>query len=275
MATVTWLGTSSSAWATGANWSGGSEPSNDDTVIIDGAVSIDGVDKSSVHLDYLIIRPTYTGQFGSSAANPVKIAVDNACDVQGGSAVYLNSGGSNPIVALTVKMPTPQTVFDIGGTVTKGAFHRGKIYSAATFTNLALEPMDDNPLNLPQPTLTGGTITTLDTEGVELWITTATTITTLNQIEGTVFNYAGTLTTVNVIGRNAEFKHFNTATITTVNAKKGGYFNASVDGRAKTVTNITRTLGGVVNNNNGVGTITVTNGVKTSAGIADNIYGAR
>lgn len=276
MATITWAGTTNNDWATGSNWSGGAEPANDDTVIIDGAVSIAGIDKSAVHLDYLFIRPTYTGQFGTSAATPVKVAVDNACVIQGGSqsgGVFLNSGGSNPIVSLTVNMPTPQHIFDIGGTVTYGLFRRGTIFTSAVFTNLTQDPLDGNSLNLPDTKFNGGSAVTWDNVGANASINAATTFTTANIISSVVWNNAGTLTTVNVIGRGAEFKHYHTATITTIECKYGGYLNASVDGRAKTITNVIRHPSARVNLNNGGGTITVTNGVKSPARYTDSEYG--
>ena len=270
MATITWVGDTSSAWGTGANWSGGAEPSNDDTVYIDGTVSIDGVDKSAVHLDALIIRETYTGQFGTSAANPVKIAVDGECSILGGSAVYINSGASNPIVNLLVSMPVPQRVVDIGGTVTYGQFLRGTVTSAASYTGFALEPIDDNPFNLPQTTLTGGTLTTADISNATLWITTATTLTTANFMDATCWNYAGTFTTVNCVGRFTNFKHYHTATITTLNIKKGAFFDGSLDRRTKTITNV------ILHENSSIdkGNMTLTNDVKTPARLVASKYTA-
>lgn len=268
MSTITWQGTTSSAWGTGTNWSGGSEPSTGDTVYIDGAVSIDGVDKSAVNLAALIIRETYTGQFGTSAANPVKVACAGECSVLGGSAVYLNSGGSNPIVNLVVTMPTPDRVFDLGGTVTYGAIHRGTVTSAATFTNSSFEPLDGNPLNLPNLTFTGGTHTVGDLINVTAKVVTATTMTTSNCINSVIWNYALTCTTANLIGKRTEFKHYNTATITTVEIKDGAFFNGSVDRRTKTVSNVILHKGGRV----AAGNITLTNGVKTPARLTATEY---
>lgn len=275
MATITWTGTASSDWATGANWSGGAEPANDDTVIIDGTVNIDGIDKSSVHIDYLFIRPTYTGRFGTSAASPVKVAVDNAAVIQGGSpidGVFLNSGASNPIVSLTVAMPTPQHKCDIGGTVTNAWFQRGTISSSAAITNLTHEPTGNNPLNLPDTKINGGSATVFDCHNSNAAVMVAANIATLNLVNGTLWNHAGTYTTVNIIG-NAEFKHYHTATITTVNCKTGGYFNAGLDARAKTVTNIILYSESAVNLDNGANSITATNGVKTPARLTALSYG--
>ncbi len=89
-------------------------------------------------------------------------------------------------------------------------------------------------------------------------VAAATTLTTANVIDSVLLNHAGTFTTVNVIGRSAEFKHYHTAIITTVNVKAGGFFNGAVDRRTKTITNVILHKAGRF----AAGNMTLTNGVK-------------
>lgn len=270
MATPIWVGGTSRDWNTDANWSTAAKPANGDTAIIDGTVDIDGYDASGVNLAALIIRETYTGQFGTSSANPLKVACAGECSVLGGSAVYLNSGASNPIVNLFVKMKTPQTIFDIGGTVTYGEILRGRPISAASFTALALQGFENNALNLTQPTFNGGTIASAKFHYTDLWIMAATTFTAMRHKFGVCWNYAGTLTAANIeIG--AVLKQYHTATSTTIEVEPGGFLDGSVDRRTKTITNLILHEGG----NADVGNITLTNGVKKPSRLAATNYGAR
>jgi len=73
MATLYWLGTTSNAWGTAANWSTGSLPVDGDTVIFENNSNpCAASDQSAIELAALYIYASYTGEIGDrpSNANP-------------------------------------------------------------------------------------------------------------------------------------------------------------------------------------------------------------
>ena len=269
MATYTWVGTTSGDFSVNTNFSPNGNPADGDTVIIDGAVSINaGLDQSSINLAALYIRETYTGQIGLSAGSPLKIAVSGTCDVRGVGPYFLNSGGSDPIVSLTVDMNHPQAIFDIGGTVTSALVLKGRIQTAAAFTNFAANNKDGP--GACYVTWAGGSATTAN-QGCAGKTIAATTWTTMYHYGGQLFeNRHGTPTTVHVIGKGTEFRHYNTGTVTLAESKDGAYFNATVDVRPKTITTFIRHPDSIAGF---APTVTVTNGIQTPARVTDYQYG--
>jgi hypothetical protein len=93
---TTWVGGSSSAWTTSANWTNGL-PETDSTAIIDGSVDITGGTPSiNGEMERLYIANSYTGAIGSTGT-PLKVdvaqlSVDNNA---AGSVHYIDLTGAN------------------------------------------------------------------------------------------------------------------------------------------------------------------------------------
>lgn len=280
--TFTWTGGAADGdYTTAANYSPGTGPPADgDSLIFDrGNVNLTvNLDQSAVDLVDLIITPGFTGTLGISAGSPFKIRTTGSYLVQPGSGLdsagqpnrlFLNSGGTNPIVALDCNPENPQTLIDFGGTITTARLQAGRVTWGASSTTFHTQPRDGNDANL-YVTYNGGTITTAHLYGGDGNIAAATTFTTMNHHAGLLWNYKGAITTVNLHKSrpSQQFIHYSTSTITTLTAFMNAFFDGSRDGRAKTITNAIRHAGATIR----AGNITLTNGVKNAIGVADTDY---
>ena len=93
---TTWVGGTSSDWATAGNWTNGL-PGTTGTAVIDGSVSITGGTPSgNAEVERVYVASTYTGAIGSSGTplelDVAEMSVDNNSS---GSAHYIHLTGSN------------------------------------------------------------------------------------------------------------------------------------------------------------------------------------
>lgn len=257
MAGGVWSISGTSTWTTDANWSSGTHPaSNDDTQILDGAISIDGVDESSTDLDSIFVGPDYEGTIASSGT-PLQLGCDLVSIKSGPKAgdIHLHA---NTAAFDDVRIDaSPNNMIYLRGTITSLTVVHGNVtIVSGTVTTLNLEW--DGIGHRPNVIIETPTVTTMNQlSGAVTTMTAAGTVTTANIDAGEFDVRAGTVVTYNQ--RGGLIKHETATTTTTLNAF-GGTLDGSADGRDKTFTTINKHKNSTVNLNNGIsGSITISN----------------
>lgn len=240
MALRTWVGGTSGAWSTAANWLEGSVPVNsDDVLFTNSAVDVDtGLNQSAVTLTSLTVDQTYTGKWATAST-------------------YLQVGVSGT-VTLGAKSPTGQgngsgrLNLDLGST-TPSLFIQG---SASTAADTGMAPIRiKSSGTIVTSAISGGSSAIADVSG------NACTITTLSVTGTSTFVYLGVGATVTNLNQNGGVVDLRSANTVTSAKIGGGTYN--VNGNAAHTTLLLR--GGSCNYN-GTGTITNT---KINSGTLD------
>ena len=226
MATIYWVGNTSNAWETAANWSGAAIPTGaDDVVFTESRVgtnkNVAGLKTTYVPAN-IFIDPTYTGNIGSSGTY-LEFDASNVTQlyIAGLGEYYFTCDTGDAITTTVVNTPNmaPTAVsLDSAGTLTAVYVIRGhcNIVSGATVPTL----------NVAYSTMSAG--------DSDVTVQSGVTLTTLNQTAGKV-NCDSAMTTLNCNGGNCEV---TTGNITTVNVNGGGHFQYSTDGGVLTTLNI-------------------------------------
>lgn len=208
MSTITWVGSTSGAWDTDANWLGGAKPSAADDVVFDrGAQSITTGPASAIALASLKVRPTYSGSFS------VVVTLDTITllDVAGSGGIY---NVSAPVTTCRAYLSKGVTLIASGGTWTNSYIsgtNGGKLYvNGATLTNRYCT-------NIAVEDSSGGS---------------ASTIVQLSGGSGRFAKNPGTLTTDGVCGIVVT----GTAAVTAATIGKGGVYNHQSSGTISALT---------------------------------------
>lgn len=253
MATCVWAGTVSSTFATAGNWLGGSAPVNNDTVYIQGTVSITGAATGLTGLIFTV-DPTYTGTIGSSTT------------YLGFTATSFTYAGTNTsYIDLGTSAITATVTNTIGGTdYVAGLYLKGSALTALIVSggNVALAGLDGETSTVTTARVsgsnsvltlnTGVTLTTASVSDGKLFVRCAAT--TVNVNSGICYTTgSGAITTINQYG--GTLYPWSSGTVTTL-AINGGTANFLGVPLARTVTNLKLNPGGILVHDPAILTIT-------------------
>lgn len=271
MATPAWVGTTSSAWATGTNWSTSSAPANGDTATFDwnATRSVAGSDQSAVTLAALNILSTFTGyQFGDLAtALKIKSSTVRIGDASGSSTAGAHSNRINLDLSTTA---TVVTVVNTATTSADAGLEPVRIKAVNSSNQLiVLGGRVGVATNAIGDVATFGEIDCIGSSAV-VNISSGVTLTTLRQEGGTVnqscgcttiyqdggtlnTNGSGAITTI-YVGGQANLN--SSGTVTTLEVQADGTADMLNDLRAKTITTVKLYKGATFKFNPAVHTIT-------------------
>lgn len=274
MANQTWIGATSAAWATGANWASTSAPADADSATFDfnatGVGGVAGSDQSATELAALYITSTYTYAFGT---NGTPLSVDATLveigRASGSSTVGAHSGRINlrlPDLASTIlvfgtssastdtgKEPVRIRTAAVSGNklIMNGSGRAGVATDTATDTAQFDEIACLNA-NAVINVSSGTTLTKWRQESGTGNIFCAAT--TLQQDGGILYTYgSGAVTTANAAGQ--AFLG-SSGTITTLNIYSTGIVDMFSDARLKTVSTVNLYAGATFKYDPNVVTIT-------------------
>ena len=286
MANNVWLGTTSTAFGTGTNWSAGSAPTTGDNIIFDGRATqgLVGSDQSAITLASIRVYRSYAYDVGStttplkigattvdlylepdgqtSGTGPSLIALDYYT-IQNTTTVYNNARtvGSSGFPCVMLKGTHASNVLSVkGGTVGVGLFAPNE---ATTWSKIHV---DGDAAYL---VIGGGTtLTTLNQKRGKIKLYCAAT--TINQDGGELETIgSGAITTANISGKLISN---STGTITTLYVNSAGVADFSTSAISRTVTNCTiyGASSKIEADNNSALSITFSNGVICSQGAKSN-----
>lgn len=255
MANITWLGTTSTAFGTSANWSGGAVPSASDSIrfVANYSNAIAAHDFSGTALADVVIEKGYTATIGSKTGN-LKLTC-TFFEFAGTGVSYIDLAASSiaPRVVATASSPGTglYALYLIGSALTTLSVEAGSVGVAAvhgTTSTVATIRQRGGDLRVGEgTTLTnysgyGGTATILASmTNANLYgsgVTTGEqgTITTLTIESGElVANSSGTITTATINGGELDLAA-SSATVTTLQVNPGG--SISYDPAAVTLSTI-------------------------------------
>lgn len=246
MATIKWIGGDSgneNTYNTAANWSGGSAPTTNDTVVIprDAAYDIDGYDASATALTQFIVEEGCSVSIGSTTT-PLQVSPATFRYDGSGSTAVFNFNGTN-VNILAGKTATPATG-------RRGLYVKGSSIDSITVYGTA----DVGLAVLAGDTATvdsGADITVSDSAVLEVGESVTLTGTTIKMNGGTCYcrsaiitlekrggnftHYKGNATTVSNWG--GIYYDQSNGTITTYNGGTTGQYLRQKDLRDKTITN--------------------------------------
>lgn len=269
----TWNGSAGdNNFQTAGNWSGGVAPVTGDTAIFNsGSISVlAGLSNAGVNLANIFVTNGYTGKIGVDQANPLIVACSGAvvlCPGSGGD-VYLNSGGSNPLVSVYVRPYNYAALIYLMGTITAALLKAGnvKLYSG-TFTDVWAEAEDQAQTYLTVENV-GATVTRFYANGGSVSQSGATAaMTTLDTSRDTVTITRGTAPTIKV--RSGATVYYNTpdgGSGPAVEVMPGARFDVSQDPIAKTIASCILHDNGELAQQNAAGNITYTSAPKNPLG---------
>ncbi len=271
MSSIYWVG-GTTAWGTGANWSGAAAPVDADSATFDqnGTTAVAGSDQSAIELAALYVLSTYIYDFGTNGT-PMKV---DATLVEIGRASKSSTAGAHS-GRINLWTPDLASTFLIFGTKTSST-DSGKepvrIKSAATSGNklimsgagrvgVATDSIGDTAQFDEIACLSSGAIinvgsgTTLTKWRQELGTGNLYgALTTIQQDGGVLYTYgSGAITTANISG-TAYLG--SSGTITTLNVLPGGRANGLQDSRAKTVATINLYKGATLDFDPAIWTVT-------------------
>lgn len=269
MATIKWIGGNSgneNTYNTAANWSGGSAPTTNDTVVIprDAAYDIDGYDASATTLTAFIVEEGCSVNIGSTTT-PLQVSPASFRYDGSGTTAVFNFNGTNTDV-LCGKTVTPAT--GRNGLYIKGSsldsitvYGTGNVGLAVLAGDTAtvdsgadLTVSGSGVLDIGESvTLTG---TTIKQNGGTVNCRSA--IITLEKRGGTFNHLKGNATTVSNWG--GVYNDQSNGTMTTYNGGNTGQYLREKDLRDKTITN-TNLYGGTTFKDPNK-TITFTNAIQ-------------
>lgn len=162
MATITWLGGTSTSWTLGSNWIGGSIPASGDTVVIDNAATVNAptVDtnqtaaQTNVSANTLTISATLTSPVTVSGIGNLTI---NASSSIVGATSFGGTGTGTNNGTITGTLAVSGGTFNNAGVVTGATTVSGGTLNVNAGSNLA----DAQPL-----TINGGTVNVNATDTV-------------------------------------------------------------------------------------------------------------
>ncbi len=234
MAMVKWLGTSSTSWATGANWSTGTAPGASDTAVFSSTSDVISGTPPTAAIAGLRVTEGFTGSIGTSAS-PMGIAATTAVINCPGGQVYTTGaittltviacGGASPGLKMT---NSAVTTLNVSGLV-------GSIEFVGTGGPLSVNMFDSPFATVTVPStasthrtfvMNSGTLTTsvgathgVTVDGGELVMNGTGTVNTITQSGGLVkYNSSGTVTTVRVNGGTMSFAENPSTALTISNA---------------------------------------------------------
>ena len=243
MANLIWLGTTSTAFNTAANWSGGSVPSASDSIRFVAAYSnpIAAYNFSGTALADVVVEKGYSGAMGTKTGDLQLTCTFFEFAGEGVSYIDLSASSIAPRVISTATSPGTGLygLYLIGSALTTLSIESGSVGVAAvhgTTSTVATIRQRAGDCRIGQgTTLTtysgyGGSATVLcNMTNANLYGATLTTgeqgtITTLTIERGVcVANSTGTITTANINGGEVDLSRSGSArTITTVNMNPGG-----------------------------------------------------
>lgn len=250
MATRTWLGTTSTTWTTGANWSGGSVPVNGDDIVFDETAvnAPDPIDQSSVDPASVTITEGFAYSLGTSAS-AIQLGTVTRFDMAtGGSLVHLDATVTTAKVAIG---QSQQLI--LGGTwTTLLASGLGKLdCDTAEVTTLVMHgpravfAAGTKPTTIIAP---GGTVQSSRNLG-DVTIGSGATLRTTGSATIDSVVYSGTV------------NHNSTGTVTEAIALPGGRYEP---GKDHTITTLYETNGSVMNDQLPSVDVTITNRERIS-----------
>ena len=234
MAMVKWLGTSSTSWATGANWSTGSAPGASDIAVFSSTSQTISGTPPTTSIAGLRVTEGFTGSIGTSSS-PMGIAATTAVINCPNGQVYTTGamttltviacGGASPGLKMT---NSAVTELNISGFV-------GAIEFVGTGGPLSVNMFDSPFATLTVPStasthrtlkMNSGTFTTsigathgVTVDGGELTINGTETVNTITQSGGVVkYNSSGAVTTITVNGGLMSFAENPSTALTVSNA---------------------------------------------------------
>jgi len=261
----TWNGNTSADWATAANWNEAVRPCATDTVFFtSGSNPCAGYDASTTGLTALIVGANYSGNLGTSSANPLKFSATRVLLYGGGAANHLGSGTTGDWDELVLDTSGSQVYTFVGenggGFMPECVFVDGALtVDSGIATTLYVEPRSgDTPeLTLSTPTFTNVYILSAN---ATMTMSGAGTITNLYMLSGTTTITAGTVTNTRQFGGAIVWNTTSTATSIEVFA---GSFDFSGDFRAKTVTTFHAHTASTIDLSTGIDNITFTNTMES------------
>jgi hypothetical protein len=254
-------------WATGENWSLGAIPENGDDVVIEhNAVPIlYGLDQSSVTLDSLTIKSTYTGTIGLPLTNPNGYTEHRPRYINIGSTVNtINSSGSGRInidlaaaaAAVTINGSGTPAVAGIPPILLLGSnagntlnLNKGSVGIAfhgdetAVFATIAMEFVNTQASDATLVCGSGCTLTTITKSGGNA--TVNSNLTTVTQTAGTM-TIGGTATVTTAYIQSGSCFYTSSGTMTSAVIASGGVLDFRRNGNARTVTNTFVYAGGAI-----------------------------
>lgn len=286
MATRRWISNSDNSFSTAANWSGGSVPISNDTIIFDGTGSADmtsGLSQSAITGITLIITNANSSKIGSDSggtatyfqigASTTSIGRNDGGTGTGSTLILLDYGSTTNATNIL------QTASTGGNTKYPPVALKGSALTATISggsVGIAVRPGET-------ATATVKTVSGLDGSSPEVFLGAGVTTTLLTVDAGSVqslsdqttsdaritagqyrFEGTGAHTSLEVDGGTCIYN--GTGTISTATVR--GELDFSHDGRAKTVTNASIYRGGILDVDNGIpGGIVFTNAIQYPDGL--------
>ena len=277
MATVIWISTSSTDWATPANWSTGSVPVATDVVVFDGTGTANvttGLNRSGVAFASILIYQANTCQIGVISGSTrtylqhdapiVTIGLRQGSGSPTGSPLLMFDSGSVSCTytifdsanqAAVQLKGTALTIDSSGGNFGAccGAAETSTVASCTTSLNSS-GSLTTSPANIFFGA--GTTLTALSMNAGTCLDQRAHTGTTLTISNGATYTYQGTGATTTLTINNGGYVYYSgTGTIGTGSTDGlflGGTFDRSQDGRSVTIDYTTIYFGASMNLANGV-----------------------
>lgn len=258
MALVIWLGTTDGDVTTGTNWSGGSQPTTGDDVIITGTVSIDGGTLSAAgNLASFVVRD-YSGTIGSEdAALVIDLAASSTVTIDGSAKMYLDFNASDVDVDVYGTAQASGNTMGLhltgSGTNSLNVYNRSSVLLLETLDNdintfstnatvITAEGADATNFTGPGRLIAYGDITNIYATGkdVDYHGAAATTIQAEN---GARINYWSDAVVTNsyAYGGTIDLKDVNTSRASTNNDVKAG--GTIIFGRNRVPTNMPSAAG--------------------------------
>lgn len=237
MPTVRWLGGTGN-WNTGANWSGGSAPTNGDTIIFEsGSVDVTTGPSSTITVAALQVTNGYSGNWTAL----VTLDTITALTLGGAGSLYRLSA---PVTTALIDLYSQTTLSHEGGTwTTVTCSGMGKVIRSGTGVFTTLRNM---PGVLVESTSATQTITTAINGGT---IKSAGSIGTYTSMGGDrlTTTEAAAISTSATLGNGSSFNHLSSGTIALLNAYSGSSFPCAGSVKDFTITTANIYAGSSVN----------------------------
>ena len=235
MAVCRWLGTSSTSWSTGANWSTGSAPGASDIAVFSSTNDIVTGTPPATSIAGLRVTEGFTGTIGTSSS-PMNIAATEVVINCPNGAVYITGasttmnviacGGATPGLKLTNSTVSELRVSGVVGSIEfVGTGGPSAVYMFdSPFATLTVPSTASNHQTI---VMNSGTVVTengvthgVTVEGGTLTINGDQTVNTITQSAGVVnYNSSGTLTTATVRGGTFSLAGNPSTAVTITNCK--------------------------------------------------------
>jgi len=268
MATLTWTGTTSTAWSTSTNWNPNSAaggPGTTDNCYVDGSVTVNIASTGDeTGILSLHVASSYTGTIGESGS-PLDLVTCRQINFSGQGDAYFKAvmaGTSDDVTVRTSSMAANAVNIDSTGTINRVNILQGRANVQGGTISTLNNGHVGGRMGDTQCTVESGVTAVSATNLISGRISSAQTLAGTVNVNGGVLEITdsaglnGGTSILNLNGGTLVAKGTSTYTLLNVFSGKADFTG---DGRAKTVTNMNVYTGGVVDLRNGSNSITMSN----------------